>query len=67
MKRKKGETLEDRLLQIGQSGDRLAFKIAADELEYRMAYDNDNAKESYLCSLGLLYNTAGLDFECWSS
>lgn len=63
LKRKEGEALEDRLLQIGHSGDRLAFKIAADELEYKMAYDSNDARESYLCNLGLLYKAAGLDYE----
>lgn len=64
LKRKEGETLEDRLLQIGHSGDRLAFKIAADELEYKMTYDSNDAKERYLYNLGLLYDAAGLDYEC---
>ncbi len=62
LKKKEGETLEDRLLQIGHSGDRLAFKIAADELEFRMAHDSDNAKESDLCNLGLMYDAAGFDY-----
>ena len=63
LKRRDGETLEDRLLVIGHSGDRLAFKIAADDLEYSMAYDSADAKESHLYNLTLLYEAAGLDYE----
>jgi hypothetical protein len=63
LKGEEGETPEDRLLLIGHSGDRIAFKIAADDLEYKMAHDSENAREGHLRNLGLLYEVSGLDYE----
>lgn len=63
LKRKEGENLADRLLSIGHFGDRLAVKIASDDLEYRMAHDSEANRVGYLQDLVLLYDAAGLEYE----
>ena len=63
LKWKEGENLADRLLSIGHFGDRLAVKIASDDLEYRMAHDSEANRVGYLQDLVLLYDAAGLEYE----
>lgn len=63
LKSEKGMNSIDRLLEIGHSGDRLAFHIAADDLEERMARDTEDARRDYARMLGVLYEAAGRDYE----
>ena len=63
LKSEKGKNSIDRLLEIGHSGDRLAFHIAADDLEEKMARDSEEARRNYTRLLTELYDAAGRDYE----